>query len=114
MNTIGEKIRHFRKLKGFSQDDLAHELDISLTAYSKIERNITDVNFSRLSQIAKVLNITLVDLLSADKKGKTRNEENENLKKVISEKNKEIILLQKKIIQLLGNKNIVKPKSKKK
>ena len=102
MKSIGEKIRHFRKLKGLSQDDLAHELDISLTAYSKIERNITDVNFSRLTQIAKVLDITLVELLSADKKGKSRSEENENFKKVISEKNKEIILLQKKIIQLLG------------
>lgn len=114
MNTIGEKIRHFRKLKGLSQDDLAYELDISLTAYSKIERNITDVNFSRLSQIAKVLNITLVDLLSADKKGKSRNEENDNLKKIISEKNKEIILLQKKIIHLLSNKKNITPKGKKK
>lgn len=104
MNTIGEKIRYFRELKGDSQEDMAHELDISLTAYSKIERNITDVNHSRLVQIAKVFGITVIELLSADKKTKSKNEEIDSLKKIISEKNKEIISLQKKVIELLNKK----------
>jgi transcriptional regulator with XRE-family HTH domain len=108
MKSIGEKIRHFRKLKGLSQDELAHELDISLTAYSKIERNITDLNFSRLLQIAKVLNTSVVELISATKKGEKWFEENDALKKIVVEKNKEIIALQKKIIHLLDKKNIRK------
>jgi transcriptional regulator with XRE-family HTH domain len=114
MNTIGEKIRYFRELKRFTQEDLAHDLDISLTAYSKIERGITDVNISRLSQIAKALGVSLVELIAVEKKTKSLNEEIEALKRTISEKNKEIILLQKKVIQLLGDKKPAKLKAGKK
>jgi len=104
MNTLGEKIRYFRKLKGLSLEDLANDLEISLTAYSKIERNITDVNISRLTQIAKTLNITLIELLAADKNSRKHLKENENLKEIIAQKDKEIIVLQKKIIGLMGKK----------
>jgi len=48
MKTLGEKIRYLRDIKGWSQADIAYKLDISLPAYSKIERNITDINYSRL------------------------------------------------------------------
>lgn len=101
MNTIGEKIRYFRKLKGLSQEDLAHELDISLTAYSKIERNITDISFSRLTQIANVLKVSLLDVLIADKNYNTLKDEIQQLKLTLAEKNQEIINLQAQIILLL-------------
>lgn len=101
MNTIGEKIRYFRKLKGLSQEDLAHELDISLTAYSKIERNITDVSFSRLTQIADVLKVSLLDVLIADKNYNTLKDEIQQLKLTLAEKNQEIINLQAQLILLL-------------
>ena len=101
MNTIGEKIRFFRKSRGFSQEEMAHELDISLTAYSKIERNITDINYSRLSQICKIFKISIIELLSADKNFVSEKEEIQNLKALLGDKNKEIIQLQKQIIQLL-------------
>ncbi|KJS07411.1 MAG: hypothetical protein VR77_00985 [Flavobacteriales bacterium BRH_c54] len=104
MNTLGEKIRYFRKLKGLSQEDLAYELDISLTAYSKIERNITDVNFSRLIQITKVLDISLIELLSVNENYKSLKQENEQLKNIISKKDQEIITLQNQLIQILKKK----------
>lgn len=105
MNTLGEQIRYHRELKGYSQADLAHELDISLNAYSRIERNITDVNYSRLLQIAKVLKITVVELLLTDKKGKMRLDQVEELKKSVIEKDKKIMALQNQIIALLGKEN---------
>jgi transcriptional regulator with XRE-family HTH domain len=101
MNSLGEKIRYFRKLRGFSQEELAHELDISLTAYSKIERNITDINYSRLNQLCKILKITIIELLSADKNFESSKDEIQNLKSHLADKNKEIIQLQKQIIRLL-------------
>lgn len=101
MKTLGSKLRYFRLLKELSQEDMANELDISLPAYSKIERNITDVNFSRLSQIAKVLNISVADLLSVNKSNELETENNK-LRKLILEKDKEIISLQKRIIELLS------------
>lgn len=104
MNTLGEKIRYFRKLKGLSQEDLAYELDISLTAYSKIERNITDVNFSRLIQITKVLDISLIGLLSVNENYKSLKQEIEQLKNIISKKDQEIITLQNQLIQILKKK----------
>jgi transcriptional regulator with XRE-family HTH domain len=101
MNSLGEKIRYFRKLRGFSQEELAHELDISLTAYSKIERNITAINYSRLNQLCKILKITIIELLSADKNFESSKDEIQNLKSHLADKNKEIIQLQKQIIRLL-------------
>ena len=56
MNTLGKKIRLLRHQKGWSQEDVAKRLDISIPAFSKIETGITDVNLSRLNQIAKLFN----------------------------------------------------------
>lgn len=61
---IGDKIRTMRTLKGFSQEVTAEKLDISPNAYGRIERNETDLNFSRLQQVSKVLDIGTPDLLS--------------------------------------------------
>jgi XRE family transcriptional regulator, regulator of sulfur utilization len=52
--TIGEKIRSLRTIKGYSQENIADILGISSIAYGDIERNKTDVSYSRLEQIAKV------------------------------------------------------------
>jgi len=61
---LGEKIRYLRTIKGYLQDDMAHLLDISPTAYGDIERGKTNVSHSRLEQIAKTIEISLLELLS--------------------------------------------------
>ncbi len=97
MKTLGDKIRYFRNLKGWSQDDMADKLDISLPAYSKIERNITDVSYKRMNQIAGVFGITVIELLSLS----TKPSEQSDLQNTLREKEKEINKLQKKVIELL-------------
>ncbi|MBN8824096.1 MAG: helix-turn-helix transcriptional regulator [Spirosoma sp.] len=62
--TIGEKIRSLRAIKGYSQETMADLIGISSIAYSNIERNKTDISHSRLEQIAKVLGMDLISLLS--------------------------------------------------
>ena len=79
---------------------MSDKLKLSLPAYSKIERNITDVGFKRLTQIAKTFGITVVDLLLVS----SIPNEQSDLKKVIAERDKEINKLQKKIIELLEKK----------
>lgn len=64
----GNKIKHFRLLKGFSQEKMAELLGIAPKSYGNIERNITDINFSRLQQIANVLEVSLPKLLDFDEK----------------------------------------------
>lgn len=66
---IHEKIRFIRQLKGWSQEDVANKLDMSTNGYGSIERGDTDVNLSRLRQIAEVFGIRLSDLVESDNKG---------------------------------------------
>jgi transcriptional regulator with XRE-family HTH domain len=61
---IGDKIRNLRSLKGISQENMADALKMSLPAYGDIERNKKDVTLSRLDQIAKVLSVTVADILA--------------------------------------------------
>ncbi|HLS96404.1 helix-turn-helix protein [Sphingobacterium allocomposti] len=102
MNALGKKIRLLRHQKGWSQEDVAKRLDISIPAFSKIETGITDVNLSRLNQISKLFGLSLVQLLST-----TDSEEERQIQDEINELNKklqlresEVIELQKKVIDL--------------
>lgn len=45
---------------------MAEELDLSLSGYSKIERNETDISISKLEKIAKVLDTDVRSILNFD------------------------------------------------
>lgn len=55
MENIVNKIREFRKKKGYSHETMAHELNMSQPAYSKIEKNETKLSVERLFEIANIL-----------------------------------------------------------
>ncbi|ADB37193.1 helix-turn-helix domain-containing protein [Spirosoma linguale] len=59
-----EKIRLQRLQRGLSQENMADLLNLSTTAYGDIERGKTDLTLSRLSQIANVLAISPLALLT--------------------------------------------------
>ncbi|QBQ40875.1 helix-turn-helix domain-containing protein [Sphingobacterium psychroaquaticum] len=102
MNALGKKIRLLRHQKGWSQEDVAKRLDISIPAFSKIETGITDVNLSRLNQISKLFGLTLVQLLSTSdsEEEKQIQDEIDNLSKKLQLREVEVIDLQKKVIDL--------------
>ncbi|MFD2933574.1 helix-turn-helix domain-containing protein [Spirosoma flavum] len=69
MNSItnhgpAEKIRLQRLQRGLSQENMADLLNLSTTAYGDIERGKTDLTLSRLAQIATVLAISPLILLT--------------------------------------------------
>ena len=66
--TTGDKIRGIRLLKEFSQENMAEMLKMSRQSYGDIERGKTDINDSRLKQIADVLGVTPADILSFGEK----------------------------------------------
>ena len=66
--SVHEKIRLVRQLKGWSQEDVASKLGMSPNGYGSIERGETDVNLSRLEQIAETFGIKLSDLLELNEK----------------------------------------------
>ncbi len=61
---VYEKIGLMRKMKGWSQEDMADRLGMSVNGYAKIERGETDVQISRLQQISELLEASLLDLLN--------------------------------------------------
>src|ERR1700748_407270 len=67
MEGIGKTIRQLRHQKGWSQADAALRLNISIPAYSKIETGITDINLSRLQEIAELYEVSVAGLLSLGK-----------------------------------------------
>ncbi|TWV83085.1 helix-turn-helix domain-containing protein [Moraxella sp. VT-16-12] len=66
---IQDKIRVIRTQKKLSQDSMAESLGISLQAYSKIELGKTKLNVDRAKQIAQILDIDIVELISDDGNG---------------------------------------------
>lgn len=60
-----EKIREARKLKGFSQEYVAQELQISPSTYTKIEKEEVKLTVDRLIQIANILQLPVTDLMSS-------------------------------------------------
>ncbi|MHA8109216.1 helix-turn-helix domain-containing protein [Aquirufa sp. A-Brett2-W8] len=52
-------IRKTRLDKGYSQDYVSSRVGITLSAFSKIERGITNPSLSRMKQIAEVLEVDL-------------------------------------------------------
>jgi transcriptional regulator with XRE-family HTH domain len=58
---ILKKIRETRKNKGLSHESMAFELDISPSAYNKLEHSVTTLSLERFLKIAEILNIPLSD-----------------------------------------------------
>ncbi len=102
MNTLGKKIRLLRHQRGWSQEDVAKRLDISIPAFSKIETGITDVNLSRLNQISNLFELSLVQLLSTSEEevGQDKLDEISELQSKLQSRELEVIELQKKVIDL--------------
>ena len=63
---IADNIKKFRELKGIGRKEMAAELNLSLSAYSKIERDEVDLTISRIEKIAQILGIDIAQLLNFD------------------------------------------------
>lgn len=102
MKLIGKKIRMLRHQKGWSQEEVSKQLDISIPAFSKIETGVTDINISRLEQIAALFKLTVIQLLSYSEPEQDvkLNSDIETLTKKLQERESEVIDLQKKVIEL--------------
>lgn len=91
-----------RHQKAWSQEDVAKRLDISIPAFSKIETGITDINLSRLEQISNLFEMSVVQLLTFNDLEQEQKFVNELdvVNKKLTDREIEIIELQKKVIEL--------------
>jgi transcriptional regulator with XRE-family HTH domain len=63
---IGDNVKKFRELKGFTREQMADYLNLSVSAYGNIERNKTDLTISRIQQIAEILEVDMGQILNFD------------------------------------------------
>ena len=63
MEQISKKICITRLTMSYKQEYMAEELNMSQSAYSRIERGQTDITISQLRKIAKVFNIPISQLV---------------------------------------------------
>jgi len=115
---IGHNIRKIRELKGYSQEFLANQLEISQRQLSRIENNETDISMSKLASISNLLEVTPSQLLGFDDKfifqhcenafGNNQNyyafsdKERDLYEKRISHLEKEISFLRKQLENILN------------
>lgn len=63
-DTPGQNVRHLRRGRKLSQEDLAFEAEIDRTYVSQIERGVINPSLLILWKIAKVLAVHVVTLLN--------------------------------------------------
>jgi len=103
MKHVGKNIKLLRQLNGWNQEHVAAQLNISIPAFSKIEASITDINLTRLDELANVFNVTPIDLISEPGEciNKPYEDEIYRCRTILAEKEVEISLLQRKLIEVL-------------
>lgn len=101
-NTVGWRIRKLRYEKLWSQAYVAKRLNLSISAFCKIEVGITDITMTRLKQIAELYEIPAYEIIKEDDKYTPlyRSPEAKRLYKVIEEKDKKIAALLLKVVDL--------------
>jgi transcriptional regulator with XRE-family HTH domain len=104
---LHEKINFIRKLNGWSREQMAEKLNMSVNGYAKIERGETNIKLSRIEEITKVLGIKEQDLFGfneniifGNNSQNTYINSSEALALELEYKNKEITQLQKQINNL--------------
>jgi transcriptional regulator with XRE-family HTH domain len=112
---VGERIRRIRTTLNKTRDDVADQLNISNSAYAKIERGETDVQVSRLDALAKLFKVDVIDFFR-DKKSLQMEEESSRqyglaTKEDIEQLTQTIRLLKQEIERLKGNPGVTKKKS---
>lgn len=99
--SVGKNIRALRHQHGWSQEDVANRLGISIPAFSKIETGVTDINLSRLEQIANIFDVNVVNILALDAEETDMKPSSLSLaQKKLIDRESEIANLQRKVILL--------------
>ena len=66
-DAISKNIRKYREMKGYSQEYMAHELQINQASYAKIENSSTKLTVERLFTISNLLETDVSELLDLKK-----------------------------------------------
>ncbi|WP_166245665.1 helix-turn-helix domain-containing protein [Paenibacillus turpanensis] len=65
-NQLAARVRAFRKLKGYTQAELAEALEVSVAVLGSIERGTRKADARILTKISEVLGIDVQELKSSE------------------------------------------------
>jgi transcriptional regulator with XRE-family HTH domain len=71
---FGARVRHHRRAKGMTQEELAERLDLSMETIGKIERGVAAPSFETAERIAEALNLPPLALFGIGKETMPRGE----------------------------------------
>lgn len=100
LHSIGNNLYKIRKMKGFTQAEVAEKSEISDRTYADIERGSVTMRIDSLLKICNALKITPNDILMSSETIKIKEEDIVNKIKDCTEKEKETIL---KILNIYVN-----------
>ncbi len=60
---IGQNIKNARRLRGYTMEELADQLNMSILYLSRIERGMTKIGLDTLIQICQELHVSIVDIM---------------------------------------------------
>jgi len=102
---VGQKLKSLRIQAGFTEPEICEKLQMNPGDFRKLERGMTELPLWRLAEITNVLDIELHDLLKKD--GSSDHTELKNVLelfvRVNAEQAKEIMRLQRKVIELYNS-----------
>lgn len=61
---VGQRLQLLRLERNFTQEQMSEKLNLSTSAYCKIEYGETDLTLTRLNKIAEVLNMSAIELFT--------------------------------------------------
>lgn len=61
---VGQRLQLLRMEKNLTQEQMGEQLNLSTSAYCKIEYGETDLTLTRLNKIANILNMSAAELFS--------------------------------------------------
>ncbi|MCU7616063.1 helix-turn-helix transcriptional regulator [Chryseobacterium sp. PBS4-4] len=102
MEKILKKIATCRRERGYTFENMGHELGITTAAYRKIEMGETKLTVDRLFKISNVLNLHVVELISLHSQFTEYVSEEYSLnnfdfvKKLLEAKDEQIVLLKER------------------
>lgn len=64
MMALSEKIRVLREINQLSQEEMASKMNMSRSGYAKLERGESKLNIERLTQIADIFQVDLIELMT--------------------------------------------------
>ncbi|THV60727.1 helix-turn-helix domain-containing protein [Chryseobacterium candidae] len=99
---IGNNIKNIRELKNLTQEFVAEKLDISQSAYSRLEKGEIKISKEKLVQIAEVLEVKPEDIKEFDGQryfNSFNNVSDSNIESIVSGMGSEEVQLLKKLYE---------------